>query len=77
MKEIKVYSTPSCPWCLILKNFLNKKGIKYEDVDISSDHEAAREMIEKSGEIGVPQIEIDGRIIVGFDQEAVLNALEE
>ena len=71
MAKIKVYSTPTCPWCVKLKEFLDEKKVKYEDVDVSVDHDAAKEMIEKSGQMGVPQIEINGKIIVGFDKEAL------
>jgi len=68
---IKVYSTPVCPYCHMLKDYLKQKGVKFQDVDVSSDHEAAHEMIQKSGQMGVPQIEINGRIIVGFDKNAI------
>ena len=68
---IKVYSTPTCPWCKKLKDYLNEKGIEFEDVDVSTDEAAAKEMVEKSGQMGVPQIDINGQIIVGFDKEAI------
>lgn len=67
--KVKVYSTPGCPWCTMAKNFLKKNKIGFEDVNVANDHEAAREMIEKSGQTGVPVIEIDGKIIVGFDKK--------
>lgn len=65
---VKVYSTPSCPWCTVAKKYLSSKNIPYQDVDVSRDREAAMEMIQKSGQRGVPVIDIDGEIIVGFDQ---------
>ncbi len=71
MAKIKVYSTPTCPWCVKLKEFLNEKKVEYEDIDVSTNHEAAKEMIEKSGQMGVPQTEINGKIIVGFDKDAI------
>jgi glutaredoxin 3 len=71
MSEIVVYSTPVCPYCQMLKNFLEEKGIEFKEIDVSRDHEAAHEMVEKSGQMGVPQIEINGKIIVGFDREAI------
>ena len=71
MTEIIVYSTPVCPWCHKLKEYLDEKKIKYNDVDVSSDHEAAKKMVEKSGQMGVPQIEINSKIIVGFNKEAI------
>jgi len=76
MKKIKVYTTPTCPYCHMLKDWLKQKGIKFEDVDVSSDHDAAHEMIEKSGQMGVPQIDIGGKIIVGFDRVAIEKELK-
>ena len=66
--KIKVYSTPSCMWCSFLKQYLESKDITYEDVDVSKDRLAALEMIRKSGQRRVPDIDIDGNIIVGFDR---------
>jgi glutaredoxin 3 len=76
MTEIKVYSTPMCPWCNVLKDFLKEKNISFHEFDVSKDHEKAREMISKSGQMGVPQIEINGKIIVGFDKPAIEKELE-
>ena len=74
---IKVYSTPTCPWCHKAKDFLNAKGVEFEDVDVSTNEEAAKEMMQKSGQMGVPQIEINGKLIVGFDQAAIEKELAE
>ena len=74
-KTVKVYSTPTCPWCKKLNAYLKEKKIAYEDIDVSSNQDAAREMIKKSGQMGVPQIEIGDKIIVGFDVEAIEKAL--
>lgn len=71
MIKIKVYSTPTCPWCIKLKEFLKEKNVEYEDIDVSVDHEAAKKMMEKSGQMGVPQTEINGKIIIGFDKKAI------
>ena len=71
MAKIKVYSTPTCPWCHKVKAFLKDKGVEFEEVDVAADQEAAKKMVEKSGQMGVPQIEINGKMIVGFDQEAI------
>lgn len=68
---IKVYSTPTCPWCTAAKNYLNSKNVNFEDVDVSKDRNAASEMVSKSGQRGVPVIDIDGNIIVGFDQKRI------
>lgn len=69
--KIKVYSTPTCPWCKKLKEYLGEKGVKFDSIDVSVDQEAAQKMVEKSGQRGVPQMEINGKMIVGFDQAAI------
>lgn len=73
--NVKVYSTPICPWCHRVKEYLKEKNIKFEDIDVSSNQEAAQEMVKKSGQMGVPVIDINGRIIVGFDVNAITKAL--
>lgn len=74
-KQVKVYSTSACPWCLRAKQFLNDNNIVFQNLDVSSDQKAADEMITKSGQMGVPVIDIDGEIIVGFDKERIRKAL--
>ena len=68
---IKVYSTPSCPWCTVAKNYLTSKNVRFDDVDVSRNRDAAMEMVQKSGQRGVPVIDINGNIIVGFDQKTI------
>jgi glutaredoxin 3 len=68
---IKVYSTPTCPWCTVAKKYLTSKNVPFEDLDVSRNREAAMEMVQKSGQRGVPVIDINGKIIVGFDQAAI------
>jgi glutaredoxin 3 len=67
-KEVKVYSTPTCPYCKMAKKFLEDNGIKYQDLNVAEDKAARDEMINKSGQMGVPVIDIDGELILGFDQ---------
>jgi glutaredoxin-like YruB-family protein len=74
--KIKIYTTSSCPYCLIAKNFFRENNLKYQEIDVSSNRKAATEMIEKSGQTGVPVIEIGGKIIVGFNLAAVKKALK-
>ena len=74
-KSIKVYSTPTCPWCLRAKQFLKDNNIAFEDVDVSSNQSAAEEMIQRSGQMGVPVLDIGGQIIVGFDKDKIKQAL--
>ena len=73
--SVIVYSTQTCPWCHKAKDFLKEKGIAFKDVDVGADREAAHEMMEKSGQMGVPVLDIDGKIIVGFDREELEKAL--
>ena len=74
-QKIKVYSTSMCPWCIKLKEFLKEKNIEFENIDVGSDQKSAEEMVKKSGQMGVPVTEINGKIIVGFDKEAIQKAL--
>ncbi|MBR9705688.1 glutaredoxin family protein [Candidatus Pacearchaeota archaeon] len=69
VKKIKVYSTPECPYCKIAKKFLKENNVEFENIDVEKDPKAAEEMVQKSGQMGVPVIDIDGEIIVGFDKE--------
>jgi glutaredoxin-like YruB-family protein len=73
---VKVYSTPVCPWCKVVKDFLSKNNIEFEDVDVSADRAAGQEMIDKSGQMGVPVTDVDGEIIVGFNEPALRKALK-
>jgi glutaredoxin 3 len=74
-KNVKVYSTPTCPWCIQAKQFLKENNISYEDLDVSSNQKAAEEMVKVSGQMGVPVLDIEGEIIVGFDRERIREAL--
>jgi glutaredoxin-like YruB-family protein len=69
--HIKIYSTPTCPYCHMLKEYLAEKGFAYEDVNVAQDVLARKEMIEKSGQMGVPVSDIDGKIVVGFAKDRV------
>lgn len=70
-KSVTVYTTPSCSWCTTLKNYLREKGISFRDIDVSGDQKAAELMVKKSGQQGVPQTDINGKIIVGFDKKSI------
>jgi len=74
-KRVTVYSTPTCSWCTTLKTHLKKNGIRYSEVDVSRDQNAAQEMQQKSGQMGVPQTDINGKMIVGFDKTRINNLL--
>lgn len=71
-KKAKVFSTPVCPYCYTLKEFLKEKGVEFEDIDISKDEKAREEMIKKTGKLEAPVIEFGDQIIVGFDREKIV-----
>ncbi|MBI2597843.1 MAG: glutathione S-transferase N-terminal domain-containing protein [Candidatus Diapherotrites archaeon] len=73
--QVIVYSTKTCPYCHLAKEFLKANSVKFEDVDVGANVSRAMEMIQKSGQQGVPVIDIDGKIIIGFDREAIKKAL--
>jgi len=73
--KVRVFSTATCPWCVKAKAYLKQNNIEFEDIDVSKDATAAEEMIKKSGQRGVPVIEIDEKVIVGFDKGAIDSSL--
>ena len=75
-KSVTVYTTPTCPWCTTVKNFLKKNGVRYSEVDVARDQSAAQAMVSKSGQQGVPQTEINGEMVIGFDQSKLNRLLE-
>ncbi len=68
MPQVKVYSTPTCPYCIKAKDFLKEKQVAFTNIDVSSDKAGLEEMIRVSGQMGVPVIVIDNDVIVGFDR---------
>jgi glutaredoxin-like YruB-family protein len=74
-KNVKVYSTATCPWCIRAKQFLKENNINFQDIDLSGNQQAVDEMMQKSGQMGVPVLDIEGEIIVGFDKERIKSAL--
>lgn len=74
-KSVKVYSTSTCPFCIRAKQFLSENNISFENYDVALDQPKADEMIKKSGQMGVPVLDIDGEIIVGFDKERIKSVL--
>lgn len=71
MSEVIIYSTPSCSYCIRLKSYLSQKGITFTNIDVSSDAQSLEKMISLSGQMGVPVIDINGEIVVGFDKEKI------
>lgn len=74
-KNVTVYTTPTCTWCNTIKRHLQEYGIRYREVDVSRDQKAAEEMVRRSGQQGVPQTDINGEIIVGFDKTRINSLL--
>lgn len=74
-KSVKVYTTSTCPYCAMVKNFLKERNVPFEELDVGKDRNALNEMVKKSGQIGVPVVDIEGKIIVGFDREAISKEL--
>jgi glutaredoxin-like YruB-family protein len=72
---VKVYSTPTCVYCETLKEYLGGKKIDFESIDVSQNQKELNEMIDKSGQMGVPVIDINGTIVVGFDKEKINSLL--
>jgi len=76
--NIRVYSRPTCPWCKKLKDWLKKKKVEFEDIDLYETQNAKfrDELIEKTGQMGVPVIEIGEKVIVGFNEKELQEALD-
>lgn len=76
VKRVTVYSTPTCSWCNTLKSYLRQHRVQFTDIDVSRDAVAARELVRKTGQQGVPQTDINGEMIVGFDKSKINRLLE-
>lgn len=72
---VKIYTTTHCPYCVMAKKFLEENKVEFEEINVQENHEAAHEMVEKSGQMGVPVLEINGKIIVGFNKKEIKQAL--
>lgn len=73
--SVTVYSTPSCPYCTMAKNYLKQKQIPFQEFDVSQDQRRAEEMVRKSRQMGVPVLDVNGKIIVGFSPKDIEIAL--
>ena len=74
-KNVKIYSTATCPYCIKAKQFLKDNNIEFENIDVGENPEKAQEMVDKSGQMGVPVLDVDGKIILGFDKDAIKESL--
>jgi glutaredoxin-like YruB-family protein len=75
-KQVTIYTSPTCSWCNTLKQWLRKNHVHYHEIDVSRDTEAANDLVRRSGQMGVPQTDINGQIVVGFDQLKLRQLLE-
>ena len=75
-RKVKVYTTPTCTYCHLVKQFLKEHKVEYEEVDVTKDQKLVDELLKKSGQLGVPVVDINGHIIVGFDRGALKRALK-
>lgn len=73
--EVIIYTTETCPYCKMTKDFLKENNTEYTEYDVTHDKEKAKEAVKKSGQMAIPIIDIDGKIIVGFDKEELKKAL--
>ena len=71
MSNIKIYTTPTCAYCKMAKEYFKLKGLDYKEYNVATDIPKQKEMIEKTGQFGVPVIDIDGKIVIGFDKSKI------
>jgi len=76
MNQITVYTTSTCPKCTMLKNFLNQEGLPYKEVNVQHDQRVARKLVATTGQFGVPQTEINGHWVIGFEPETIRNYIK-
>lgn len=76
MKKVLIYSTSTCPYCVKVKEYLDSRNIGFENIDVSTDQDKVQEMIDKSGQMGVPVIDIDGKIVIGFNKAEIDKLLD-
>jgi glutaredoxin-like YruB-family protein len=69
--RVLVFTTPTCPWCTRVKSYLAQQRVPFREVDVSRDASAARDLVRRTGQVGVPVVEIDGRPVVGFDKQQI------
>ena len=74
-QKVKIYTSVTCPWCMKTKEFFKSNNVKYEEISVTGNEKARNEIFAKSGQLGVPVIDIEGKIIVGYDKEGLKKAL--
>ena len=76
MHTVKIYSTPTCPYCIRVKDYLKQKNVSFQNIDVSSDKQGLDEMVKVSGQMGVPVIVVDKGLVVGFDRDRLEELLK-
>jgi glutaredoxin 3 len=76
MNKVKVYTTTRCPYCVMLKNFLSYQNIPFEEVNVEKDPEIMRRLVKTTGQMGVPQTEVNGQWVLGYDPNSIMMALK-
>ncbi|WP_440895612.1 glutaredoxin family protein [Amphibacillus sp. Q70] len=76
MNQITLYTTSTCPYCTMMKNFLLEKGLSFNEVNVQQDPIAAERLVNTTGEMGVPQTEVNGQWVLGFDPEKIIQLLK-
>lgn len=74
-KRVKIYTTPACSYCKAAKDFMTEKGVAFEEIDVTKDQKLIDELIQKSGQLGVPVIDVDGKMMVGFSKTKLAELL--
>lgn len=75
-KDVTVYTTNTCPYCTMVKNLLDQQGVPYKEVNVQQDQEAGRKLVQTTGQMGVPQTNINGQWVLGFDPETITHLLK-
>lgn len=76
MKKVTIYSTPTCHFCSMAKEYFKANNVSYEEIDVASNAEKRKEMVDKSGQLGVPVIDINGEIVIGFNKTKLARLLD-
>lgn len=76
MNDITVYTTNTCPYCTMIKNFLNDKGLAFKEVNVQRDQAAANKLVQTTGQLGVPQTQINGKWVLGYDPETIMGLVK-
>ena len=75
MKNVTIYSTPTCTYCNAAKSYMKDHGVTYTEFNVATDTDKRKEMVDKSGQLGVPVIDVDGKVLVGFEESELAEAL--